>query len=172
MSRLEIKINGYTASVDPAQMPPVGMPAIKSHSNMQFKTTELPNLGQYGGKILLLEVENTFTGERAQQTVEIKPGVALITVVMDFGLGSARSISFQNNSSTPDEENLDGFRGMLEIMNERLHFSERLLDLFVFERIKKDEFLKLRAMFKSDNNEDRTMAITMVKRQHQKYIES
>lgn len=134
-----------------------------------FKAFEVPNMGSFGmhEKEFGFIVEHPISGVIAKERVRVANHVQSITVKMDPLKGQASNVTFDNGGFQSQDPSI----GMIREINQRMYFHEELMDLFVMNHISKEEYFKIRKLFRSSNEEDRNLAKTLVEKQHEKYIQ-
>lgn len=141
----------------------------KAVNTVMITVFEVAQLGATKpGKEYGFIVENVQANTKAQEKVFVPAGTNQVGIHMDLRLGKAKRVSFGN--TVAEIFNDEPAEDIIHTMSKRMYFMEELMDLFIMEIVTKEEYYKIRSLYRSSNNEDRQLARTLVERQHEKHI--
>jgi hypothetical protein len=138
-----------------------------------FQAFEVPNMGAHGihDKEFGFIARDTLSQATSKEKVVVPSQVQNISVILDMLQGRASNVSFGNggNGTSTGSPINDLVEASAEF-NKRLYMMEELNDLVMSDSISKEEYIKIRKLYRSTNEEDRVLARTLVSKQHEKFI--
>jgi hypothetical protein len=119
--------------------------------------------------------QNTLTGEQSRQKIAVKPGYNSqpqpFNIRMELvGVVGASQFAGGGNID-PAVSRMTALEELVTDLHKRVRFTDKAVDLFITGHLDKDRFMELKALYRSDNEEDKQLAEKIVEAKHEQHIQ-